>query len=325
MPAPPKERPKPGLKSVHDMREQRVAGKYARPSEKLWLLVGLALAGILGTYWYIASRKLDGQKTDLLAKRKAVELTLGAEWYPLRDKIEKLVIAEAGAFEGDFVDPSARALDFTHEPSIYLRLRVAEAKDAKSIRASAENSLRDGFVGCLVVAPNPALAHGEVDAGAFAENPWNLRQAYQSTRILSEEWEQQVKESGDELRLRVFQQQYDKAVDKEIPLAARIVKQAKFLIMVLDEDTDAAKPYADGGPLTSEALQSVAHPARVVVANVQKDGIMLRLRREPAAGFRFAGESAPSDQETLVAMQRQVNNCQLANEVKAAVAPPAPR
>lgn len=320
MPAPPKKREKPGLKSVHDLREQRIEGRFARPTEKLWVGAGVLLALILGTYWYFASRKLENQKGDLLAKRKAVVVTLGAEWYPLRDRIEKLVIAESGAFQGDFVDPTARTLDFTHDPSIYLRLRAAEAKDAKSVRDAAQASLRDGFVGCLVVAPNPAAARGEVDAGAFAENPWNLRQAYQSTRILTDEWEQEVKESGDDLRLRVFQQQYDKAVDKEIPLAARIVKQAKYFIMVLDEDADAARPYADGGPMTSEALQAVQHAARVVVANLQGDGVMLRLRREPAAGFRFAGESAPSDPETLLAMQRQVNNCQLANEVKAAVA-----
>jgi hypothetical protein len=320
VPAPPKKREKPGLKSVHELREQRVAGKYARPSEKLWLFSGLALASILIGYWYFASHKLEGQKGDLLAKRKAVVVTLGAEWYPLRDKIEKIVIAEAGGFQGDFVDPSARSLDFTHKTGIYLRLRVADAKDSTAIRKAAQDSLRDGFVGCLVVAPNPALARGDVDAGAFAENPWNLRQAYQATRILTDEWDQEVRESGDDLRLRVFQQQYDKAVDKEIPLAARIVKQAEFFLLVLDEDTDGAKAAADGGPITSEVLQTIAHPARVVVANLQKDGIVLRLRREPAAGFRFAGETAPSDPETLVAMQRQVNNCQLANEVKAAVA-----
>ena len=44
---------------------------------------------------------------------------------------------------------------------------------------------------------------------------------------------------------------------------------------------------------------------------------MLRLRRSPQAGFRFVGEQPVSDEETLNAMQRQVNNCQLANEVKA--------
>lgn len=320
MPAVEKKREKPGLKSVYALRERRLAGKFSHPSEKVWLSVGIALAAILGVYWYVAGRSLAGKKGDLLAKRRAVVVTLGAEWYPLRDRIESLVVAESGAFAGDFVDPSARSLDFTRDPGIYLRLRVAEAKDAQAVREAAQGSLRDGFVGCLVVAPNPALARGDVDAGAFAENPWNLRQAYRSTRILSDEWEQEVREAGDDLRLRVFQQQYEKAVHEEIPLAARIVKQAKSFIVVLDEDTDDPSLRADGGPLTSEALQAVVHPVRVIVASLQHDGIVLRLRREPAAGFRFAGENAPSDPETLLALERQVHNCQLANLVKAAAA-----
>lgn len=320
MPAFDKKREKPGLKSVYEHRERRLAGKFSHPSEKAWLSVGLALVAILGVYWYVAGRTLAGKKADLLAKRRAVVVTFGAEWYPMRDKIESLVVAESGAFAGDFVDSSARSLDFTRDPSIYLRLRLAEAKDAKSVRTAAQGSLRDGFVGCLVVAPNPALARGDLDAGAFPENPWNLRQAYRSARTLSDEWDQEVREAGDDLRLRVFQQQYDKAVSEEIPLAARIVKQAKFFIAVLDEDTGDPNVPADGGALTSEALQAVRHPVRVIVASLQHDGIVLRLRREPAAGVRFAGENVPSDPETLLAMERQVHNCKLASEVKAAAA-----
>jgi hypothetical protein len=90
-------------------------------------------------------------------------------------------------------------------------------------------------------------------------------------------------------------------------------------LFVLDEDAQEARKYTDGGPLTSEALQTVAHPARVVLVDLEDKRVLLRLRRTPQAGFRFVGENPVTDQETLDAMQRQVNNCQLANEVKAAL------
>lgn len=318
MPAPPRKRDKPGLKSVHELREQRKAGKFSRPSEKMWLAMGGCIVAILLGYGYFAAKKLDRRKASLLAKRNAVEATLGAEWYPLRDAIEHAVIAESGPFS-DYVDPLAKDFDLEKKPGIYLRIRLAEAKDASSIRKAAQEALRDGFVGCLIVSPNPDLAKGMADAGVFGEQPWNLRQAYASTRILTDEWVSEVKSSGDDLRLRVFEQQYDKATNEEIPLAAKIVKQARYFLFVLDEDAQEARKYTDGGPLTSEALQTVAHPARVVLVDLEDKRVLLRLRRTPQAGFRFVGENPVTDQETLDAMQRQVNNCQLANEVKAAL------
>lgn len=318
----PLERRERGLKSVHDMREARHEGRFAKPTEKMYLAIGVALALILGGYWYFTSKKLDRQKGDLLAKRNAVDATIGAEWYPLRDKLEKIVIDEGANLGPDFVEPAASTWEFQKKPGVYLRLRVIEAKDSKSIHKAAENSVRDGFVGCLIVSPNPALARGDADAGAFGENPWNLRQAYQATRILTDDWQREVRESSDDLRLRVFTQQYDKAIDTEIPLAAKIIKQADFFLLVLDEDVPEARLHDDAGMVTSESLQVVSHPARVILVDLHKDpGIMLRIRRTTNAGFRFVGDNAVQDPETLAAMQRQVNNCALANEVKSVLAP----
>lgn len=310
-----------GLKSVHAMREQRIAGRFARPTEKMWLAAGVALLAIVGAYGFFASRSLERKRTDLLAKRNAVVSTLGAEWYPLRDRLERLVVAEGAQTEAhDYVDPRAKAWDFQRRPGLYLRLRAADARDNAAIRKAADGSLRDGFVGCLIVSPNAALARGEADAGAFGENPWNLRQAYAATRILTDDWAREVRESGDDLRLRVFLQQFDKAETEEIPLAARILKQADFFLFVLDGDVDDPRARIDGGPLTVEGLELVPHPARVVLVDLrQSDAVVLRISRAAQAGFRFVGDSPVRDPETLDAMQRQVNNCQLAGEVKAAL------
>jgi hypothetical protein len=326
MPQSPQKRER-GLAAVHEMRGQRLEGRFSRPTASLWLAAVAALGVILGAYGYFAGRKLDAAKGDLLAKRNAVEATVGAEWGPLRDRLERYTAdAAQDPWPGDLVAPTTKGWDFATMPGIYLRLRVADARDRASLRRAAQDALKDGFAGCLIRSDVPALARGEADAAAFGEQPWNLRQAYQSTRILTPEWADEVRASGDDLRLRVFQQQCEKAIETEIPRAIDIVKKARFYLLALDEPVSNAETLAsvadrlDGGPPGVDVLQLVPHPVRVVLVDLEKDVIALRIRREVSAGFRFAGERRVTDPETLDAMQRQVQNCALANEVRAAIA-----
>ncbi|HEX3344592.1 MAG TPA: hypothetical protein VHS09_08460, partial [Polyangiaceae bacterium] len=141
-------------------------------------------------------------------------------------------------------------------------------------------------------------------------------------RILTEDWVNEVKDADDDLRLRIFSRQYDKAVTDEIPLAIEVVKRAQFFLLVLDEDSpDAVKP-ADGGPLTEEALQLVPHPSRVQLFDLASGKEILRLLRTGDAQVIQAGERAVADEETRDAMQRQANNCALARRVDEALTPP---
>ncbi len=314
-----------GLASIADARDPRKARKYGRPSTTLILAaVGGALA-VLVIYWFVSRSTLEKAKTALLSEQRAAKATVGAEWYPLRDKLEKITLDAAGPWPGDVVEKEAAGWDFRALPGIYLRMRVTQAKDAPSIRRAAQDSLKDGFTGCLFrETPAQAAARVQADAGVFAEHPWNLRQAYQSTRVLEEPWEGEVKAAGDDLRLRVFTQQYDKAKREEIPLAIDIVKRSQFFMLVLDEDVDEARAVSDGGVVTNESLQLVAHPARVVLVNLKSGATLARLRRTGSADVITTG--AILDPETQDAMKRQVNNCSLAQQVWAALKPAdAPR
>ena len=302
---------KPGLQAVHEGRKQRERGKYARATPNLWLGLLIGLAALLVGYRFFAMRSLEAEKDKLLAKQRAVDKTVGAEWYPLRDRLEKFVVDSSGDWPGDWTDSTAGSWDFRAVPGIYLRLRVAEAKDVASIRKAAPGAVKDAFVGCLLREPNIAAARGDRDAGAFAEQPWNLRQAYRATRILTDDWVAEVKAADDELRLRIFEEQYDKAVQTEIPSAIDLVKHAQFFLLVLDEDSPAAASVADGGPITSEVLQLVPHEARVRVMNLRTGNEVARLRRT-AAGAVYGEHGDP---ETREAIRRQVNNCALAMEV----------
>lgn len=313
---------KRGLQGVHKAREMRVAGKFARPTEKMWGAALLALIAVLGAYRYFSNKSLRDAKDDLLGKRKAIDVTVGAEWTPLHTKLEQITVDEAGDYKSDFVDPAAKTLSFRNTPGLYLRLKVGDARDGTSIRKASQDSLKDAFTSCLLRTSNEPLARGEPDAGAFPEQPWNLRQAYAATRILTDEWRQDVEDSSDSLRLRVFQQQYDKAVAEEIPLAIDIIKKARIFVLVLDEEESSA-PRNDAGVITDETLQLVEHDARVVVYDLKKDALLVRLKRTASGTYMPAGDRPIADEETRDAVQRQVNNCALAQAIVYGIVPPA--
>jgi hypothetical protein len=315
-----------GLKAIDEARSARGHKKANRITGPVALVAGgAALVVITGAY-FVSNSSLEKKKSDLLEKQRAAVQTVGGEWYPLRDKLEKLTLEAAqGEFKGDQVAPEAATWDFRSMPGIYLRSRVADAKNVESLRRQARDSGRDAFAACFLRENNPSIAaeaKGE-DAGTGAEDqPWNLRQAYQSTRILEDGWAQEVKEASDELRVRAFELQYEKSQREEIPLAVNIVKRAQFFLLVLDEDVEEAKELAlDGGKVTWAEVQQVAHPARVHVVNLKTNQEVIRVRRSAEADFRFAGERAVADPNVRAAMKRQVNNCALAQVVWAAIKP----
>jgi hypothetical protein len=317
----PKKRKGRGLPSIARAREDRGSGR-ARWTTQAGLLALAAIVGGFVVHKVVSARELDADREALLSKQRAVQVTLGPEWFPLRDALEADVLTAAKDYAGDDVDPQARSGAFRTQPGLYLRMRVADAKDAASVRKVAADARKDAFAACLLREPNERGLRGEVDGGAFAEQPWNLGRAYTATRILTDDWVGEVKASDDDLRLRVFTEQYDKAVKTEIPLAIDVVKRASFFLLVLDEDVPEAAKLADGGVPTEETLQLVPHEARIHLFDLASGREILRLKRTGDARVIPAGERVVADAETHDAMQRQANNCALARRVDEAIAPP---
>jgi hypothetical protein len=321
--APEREQKRPritGLKAISQAREERSGGRYRWTTQAGITVGAVAICGFIAHH-VLSARELNKGKEELLAKQRATEETLGKSWYPLRDKLEARIHEAAKDFKGDFVDPGAPSYRFRDQPGLYLRLRAAEVKDAQSIRKNAGDAKKDAFAGCLLREPNQAGVKGEIDGGAFSEQPWNLGQAYRSTRVLTDEFVKDVKEADQELRLRALKHQFEEADKKEIPQAVSIVKGAQFFLLVLDEDVPEAAAKSDAG-ITSEALQLVAHPVRIHLFDLKTDKEMLRLRRSATGTFLSAGERPVTDPAMQEAMQRQVNNCTLAKRVEIALWPP---
>jgi hypothetical protein len=309
-----------GLGAIAKNREDRArgAGKW---TAQAGVVAGLAVIAGLIAHKVVSERELNSGRQALLAKQRAVVSTLGAEWLPLRDNLEGDVLRSAATptsdYANDDVQAEARSMTFRSQPGLYLRMRVADATSAETVRKVALDAKRDAFAACLLREPNERAARGEADAGAFAEQPWNLGQAYAATRILTDDWVGAVRDADDDLRLRVFVEQYDKAIREEIPLAIDVVKRAQFFLLVLDEDVPEEAEFTDGGPPTEAALQMVDHPARVFLFDLNGNKPIARLRRSGGGRYLQAGEHQVTDEETRDAMQRQVNNCALANMVEA--------
>lgn len=310
-----------GLPAIARAREDRAAGR-TRWTTQAGLVALAALVGGFVAHKIVTARSLESDRQDLLKKQRAVSVTLGAEWFPLRDRLEGEIVGAAGAYAGDHVEPDAARGAFRSQPGLYLRMRVADARDAASIRRIAMDAKKDAFATCFLREPNDLGARGAADAGAFAEQPWNLGQAYAATRLLTDDWVHDVQTADDDLRLKIFQEQYVKATGDggEVPLAVDIVKRAQFFLLALDEDVPEASQYAEGGPPTEEALQLVPHPTRVHLFDAATGREILRVRRTGAAQVIPAGERVITDPEMVDAMQRQANNCALAGQVEAALA-----
>jgi hypothetical protein len=308
----------PGLASIARARGERASSGPRWTTRAGFLAAGAVVLALIA-HTVVGAHELNAGRQALLAKQRAVVATLGTEWYPLRDAIEGDVLLAAKPYEGDDVSGPARSGAFRSQPGIYLRMRLADATTPERIRRVAADAKRDGFAACLLRERNERGLRGEIDGGAFAEQPWNLGQAYAATRILTPEWVQAVQEADEELRLKVFVEQYDKAIREDIPVAIDVIKRAQFFLLVLDEDVPEGKP-GDGGPITEESLQLVEHPARIWLFDLgSSHQEMLRLRRSSSARVVQAGERAVSDDETRDAMQRQANNCSLANLVTMAL------
>lgn len=342
-PPPPEKsgRKEVGLKAVRDSRAERggaglmpvrgMPGSIARDvmsqriSGTTWLVIGFTVLTVIVVAWLVSGSTLSRAKGDLHAKQRAAVATVGAEWFPLRDRLERTTLDTAGDFKTDFVAPDAGPwlADFRSMPGIYLRMRVADAKDVPALRKRAQESAKDAFTSCLMRQNNPSVAaitKGEGDAGALAsqDQPWNLRQAYGATRILDGAWVDEMKKQDDAVHLKVFEVQYEKAVSEDIPLAIDIIKRAQFFLLVLDEDVPEAKEIAGAGKITEEALQQVPHPTRIRIVNLKTNADVARLRLQGEADAVVV-QGAVTDPGIRAAMKRQVNNCALANNVWAAL------
>src|SRR5579862_5524364 len=159
-----------GLPAIARLREER-SRRGSRWTMQAGLVASGAVVVSLVFHTVVSRQDLAADRRALLAKESAVKATLGAQWAPFHEGLEKYVASAANAYAGDQVDPEARRANFRTQPGIYLRTTVAEARAPGGVVRAAANSRKDALVACLLREPNERGARGDLDAGAFADQP----------------------------------------------------------------------------------------------------------------------------------------------------------
>jgi hypothetical protein len=325
---------KRGLPAVEQARELRERGGRM-PPPKFWAWAGLIIAVSAIIYWKMAQGRVESDKSALLARQRAVMAELGPRWFPLRDRVERWTVELAKDPGTEVVDKDLlKAWDFRDKPGIYLRLDVDQATSPEAIRKAANDSLRDGFTACLVRADNKNQLSGkeckrtrdcavgeicnELDRCAPPAQPYNLRVAYRSMRVLSEEWVREAQDASGDLTVRALQAFFEDTVHDDIPVAVDLLSRGQYFMLVLDESVpDLQVP--DGGT-RSDALRAVPHPSRIGIWRLSDNKLVLRIRRSPEAVLEAAG--MPTEERVIAAQRRQAQSCALAMAVRQAMGDP---
>src|SRR6202050_3077320 len=85
-----------GLGAIAKTRDERSRGVSRWPTHA-GLVAGGGIAIALIAHKVVTDHELNTGKQALLAKQRAVVATLGAEWTPLRDELERDVLDAASA------------------------------------------------------------------------------------------------------------------------------------------------------------------------------------------------------------------------------------
>ena len=335
-----------GLPSVNQAKaEQRRALVFGRvrlqgipPHFWLWSLTAIGVFFVI--YWRIAEGHLESVKAQVMAKQRAVARTIGPTILPFRDKIERWAVELAGQYPGDHVEGGAEYELIRQSAGVYLRLRVANAKTPKDIRKAARVSLHDGFTSCMFVNKDaadptqgpPCRSTAQCTPGKLCNEwnvcgdppiPYNMRLAYRTLRVLSNEWTDELHGTTNELAVSAYDRDLDNVAKYDVRVAAEILARSKYFTLVLDEDPAEGMPkeLPDAGETPEERVQRVGHPARVGIWELSSGKQLLRLRSNASGRFVPMGERVIRDPAIVAAQERQVNGCQLALEVRAALDP----
>lgn len=298
----------------------------------------LILAVVLILHWKHSQGENEEARQALMAKQRAVEVELGPRWYPLRDQIERWTVELATGPADDVVDHDGlAALDFRDKPGVYLRLPVYQANSAEAIQKHAKASLKDAFTACLMRVENPSPLEGkpceksrdcpvgqlcnEMDHCAAPSQPYNLRVAYRTLHVLSDQFVRDVQDASTDLRLRLLEGMFEDATRDDIPVAVDLITRARYFLVVVDERPEPeARPDAEEGAPSPEPVEPPGvFPARVGLWRLEDGQQLLRLRRTPEANL--AG-NIPENLRAAAARLRQAQSCALALEVRSAIEPP---
>ncbi|RLB65814.1 MAG: hypothetical protein DRI90_01010 [Deltaproteobacteria bacterium] len=309
---------------------------------RFWKWAAVCIAAGIILWWKLEQGEINKMRNELLSRQRAVKEQLGPRWFPLRDKIEGWTVECAAK---DFKEVVAEKLvddwDFRTMPGIYLRLAQGVATSPESIREAATKSLHDGFTSCLLLVNNPhpiagpeCRTTGDCAKGQLCNDyqhcseysqPYNLRLAYRTMYVMTDEWTADVQDLTKKLAVRGTVATFDAINKYDLPAAAELLQRAKYFLVVVDEPASEVDKkgalglpeVADAGAADDQSIPTAPHMARVCAWRLADDAKVLATRKH-AAGQLMGGKEA-THLATRIAKRRQANSCALALAVREAI------
>lgn len=329
-----------GLAALNEARQTRrraiVFGRVRvrEVATGFWLMTFAGLLIFSFAYYRYTLAELDARRSEVLGRQRAVAAAVGTGGFELRDQLEAWVIALADARLPDQIAPEAKLEELARGPTIYVRLRQAEARSVESIRKAALGSLRDGFTSCLFVGSaltpgqgttciqtsqcGPGEVCGDWNVCGVPQHPYNLRLLYEGLRVLTPEWLAALQATTDELQVRAIDLDLQDVGKHEAVAAVELVRRSRYFTAVLDDEAaspEVAAPLAPGESL-DEQLQALDHRVRVGIWDIQRAMPLAVLQLEAAGRFVRLGSGGGGEPKAMRAQQRQANNCSVATELR---------
>ncbi len=334
--------PERGLPSLavsrHERRRALVAGKVrvrAMPPQ-FWIWAAVVLGAVLSVYAWVAARNLGQMRAHVMAKQRAVAKVLGPKLVPFSEKIEGWARELASHSGPTVVGPDWNYDSMAQAPGVYLRIRLENARDAKSLRKAARRSLLDGFTACFFrnsrgydpsqgspcVSSADCKPHylcNEYQVCVEPPRPYNMRLTYRALRVLSTEWTDELHLADSDLAVTAYERDLDSVTHRDVPIALDILAQARFATIVVDEPPPNGLPPKEPGDLETpeEQVQRLPHFARIGIWRVSDGAQLVNLRAWAEGRLIAAGPaSAGLSEQTVAAQARQANSCSLALQVR---------
>lgn len=334
-----------GLPSLNEARAERlratVGGKVRlrAMSPVFWLWAGLGIAVFAVVYWRIAAGELESQKNQVLAKRRAIEKTLGPRLLPFVSRIENWAAELARGKATEQIASDANWSLIAHRPGVYLRVRSEVASSPERLRRAASASLHDGFTSCFFIAEgssdprrgpacqrsadcSPGLLCNEWDVCSPPTRPYNMRLAYRAWRVLSSDFSDELREATNDLQVRAQEHEIDQVTRVDVPVAIEVLQRAQTATIVLDEPVEesvlkSVEPLE--GETQEERLQRLPHVVRVGIWELPSGRRLVRWFGRAEGRLLAVGRPVRLDPDIRAAQQRQANNCALAVDLKQAI------
>jgi hypothetical protein len=342
-PSPIPEPAKPVVRGLPSVSEARAQRRQWLPGARFWKWSAIFIAAGIILWWKLEQGEVNRMRNELLARQRVVREELGPRWFPLRDKLEGWTQeCAAPSFKAAEGPELVKSWDFRKMPGIYLRLAQKDGKTVDDIREAATKSLRDAFTSCLLLVPNPNPIAGAAcettqdcpqgqlcnDYKHCAEysQPFNLRTAYKTMHVMTDEWTADIQQVTNKLTLRGAAATFDAANKYDLPVATDLLQRSKYFLVVVDEEEllddksamQALPEVGDAGVEDDRSIPTAPHKARVCVWRLDDGKKMLALRGD-ASGMLVGGGQKSLDVETRVAQQRQANSCALALTVRESI------